>query len=80
MPANDAKDESFVVETTLSGRTMRRLLSRARNAGFEITIVFIYLDSPDTCVARVRERVRGGGHNVPENDIRRRFYRSCANF
>jgi predicted ABC-type ATPase len=34
----------------------------------------------ETCVARVKERVRRGGHNVPQEDIRRRFARSCANF
>jgi predicted ABC-type ATPase len=75
-----AKDESFVVETTLSGRTMRSFLARARAAGFDITIAFIFLDSADTCVVRVNERVRRGGHSVPESDIRRRFSRSCANF
>ena len=75
-----AGEADFVVETTLSGRTMRSHLARAREAGFEITIVFIYLDSADTCVVRVRERVRRGGHSVPEDDIRRRFSRSCANF
>jgi predicted ABC-type ATPase len=75
-----AKEESFIVETTLSGRTMRRVLTRAGIRGFEITIIFVYLDSADTCVVRVRERVRHGGHNVPEDDVRRRFSRSCANF
>jgi predicted ABC-type ATPase len=75
-----AKEENFAVETTLSGRTMQSFLARARTAGCEITIVFIYLDSADTCVVRVSERVRRGGHNVPEDDIRRRFFRSCANF
>lgn len=73
-------DADVVIESTLSGRTLRSYLDRARTAGFKITIVFVYLDSPDTCVARVRERVRGGGHSVPEEDIRRRFLRSCRNF
>jgi predicted ABC-type ATPase len=72
--------EDFVVESTLSGRTLKSYLGRARDAGFKIAIVFIYLDSPDTCVRRVQARVRGGGHNVPEEDIRRRFLRSCRNF
>jgi predicted ABC-type ATPase len=72
--------EGFVVETTMSGRTLRHFLARAQAAGFTITIVFIYLNSPDTCVARVEQRVRRGGHNVPEDDIRRRFCRSFANF
>ena len=40
----------------------------------------LFLDSPDTCVTRVRERVRKGGHDVPEFDVRRRFVRSLRNF
>jgi predicted ABC-type ATPase len=75
-----AKDEDFVVETTMSGRTLKNYLVKARIMGYSITIVFIYLNAPDECVARVQERVRRGGHNVPEEDIRRRFTRSCANF
>jgi len=70
----------FIVETTLSGRTWRNYLEQAHALGFDITIFFIYLDSADTCVARVRERVRRGGHDVPEDDIRRRFSRSLLNF
>jgi predicted ABC-type ATPase len=73
-------DSDLIIESTLSGRTLKNYLGRARDAGFKITIVFIYLDSPDTCVVRVRARVRGGGHNVPDEDIRRRYLRSCRNF
>jgi predicted ABC-type ATPase len=75
-----AAESDFVVETTLSGRTFRSYLARAEAAGFCITIFFIYLDSAETCVARVKARVRRGGHHVPEDDIRRRFARSCSNF
>jgi predicted ABC-type ATPase len=74
------RQESFVVESTLSGRSFRNLLAAAKQAGFRSTIVFVYLDSADTCVARVQERVRKGGHDVPEADIRRRFPRSFHNF
>lgn len=38
------------------------------------------MDSIETCLARVAERVRKGGHDVPESDVRRRFSRSCSNF
>lgn len=75
-----AAEKDFIVETTLSGRTWKNYLRHARTRGFEITIFFIYLDSADTCVARVRERVRRGGHDVPDDDIRRRFSRSLVNF
>ena len=75
-----AGSDSFVVESTLSGRTFQHQLHNAKAAGFEITIVYLFLDSADTCVDRVNERVQAGGHDVPENDIRRRFVRSIDNF
>ena len=59
---------------------LRHFVRRAKLAEYVVTIVFIYLDSADTSVARVRERVRRGGHDVPEPDIRRRFRRCFANF
>jgi predicted ABC-type ATPase len=80
MEAQLSKADDFVVETTLSGRTLRNYLTRARAAGFSVSITFIFLDSADTSVERVRERVRRGGHDVPEPDIRRRFTRSLSNF
>lgn len=52
----------------------------ACSRGYEITIVFIFVDSVDFCVARVAERVRKGGHDVPKEDIRRRYARSIRNF
>ena len=45
-----------------------------------MAIVFIFLKSSDTCIARVRNRVMAGGHHVPTEDIVRRFYRSKNNF
>ena len=73
-------DTSLVVESTLSGRTLRHKLRDARERGFTVTIVFMFLDSAETCVQRVKERVRKGGHDVAEQDVRRRFGRSITNF
>lgn len=75
-----AGEQRIVLESTLAGRTLRHVIRNARDAGFKITIVYLFLDSPDTCVERVHERVLKGGHSVPEVDIRRRFLRSVANF
>jgi predicted ABC-type ATPase len=72
--------ESFIVETTLSGRTFHQILRRLRDARYEVNIVFIYLGSAQAGIARVCERVSRGGHAVPESDIIRRFTRSCSNF
>lgn len=75
-----ANHRSFVAESTLSGLTMRNFLADARSKGYAITLAFLFVDSSDVCVARVAERVRKGGHPVPESDIRRRFSRAIINF
>lgn len=71
---------SCVVESTLSGRSFCNRILAASNNGFDVTIVFVFVDSVDVCIARVAERVRKGGHDVPEVDIRRRYVRSIRNF
>ena len=70
----------FIVEVTLSGKGFARTISRLKSAGYTVTIVFIFLKSPETSVARVRNRVQAGGHHVPTEDVIRRFYRSKHNF
>jgi predicted ABC-type ATPase len=75
-----SRKEPVIAETTLSGRTFRHILADATQRGFTVTIVYLFMKSADTCVARVAERVRKGGHDVPEIDVRRRFVRSLANF
>lgn len=72
--------EELIVESTLSGRGMTRYLELAREHGYRVVIVFIFLHRADLCVRRVRTRVRRGGHSVPEADILRRFGRSKRNF
>lgn len=78
--AHLSMDESFIVETTLSGKSFRNTIVKASENGFVVTVHFVFNAGPDTSVARVLERVRRGGHNVPEEDIRRRFQRSLRNF
>ena len=73
-------EKDFVVEVTLAGRGFQRIIRRLKDAGYAVTIIFLFLESPDVCVARVKKRVMAGGHNVPEEDIVRRFYRSKDNF
>ncbi len=73
-------EKDFIVEVTLAGKGFRRIVSKLKQAGWTVTIVFLFLKSPETCIARVRNRVRAGGHHVPTEDIVRRFYRSKHNF
>jgi predicted ABC-type ATPase len=68
--------ETFALETTLSGKTYIRLFERARKLGYEIELHYLWLSSPAQAIARVRQRVKLGGHHVPAADIRRRFKRS----
>jgi len=70
--------ETFAIESTLSGKTYKRLFRRARDLGYEIELHYLWLSSASQAIARVRQRVRQGGHHVPSSDIRRRFKRSLA--
>ena len=69
----------FAFETTLGGGTMTRILSDAAAAGFEVRIFYVGLASPELHIERVRRRVRAGGHDIPEDDIRRRWRHSRMN-
>jgi predicted ABC-type ATPase len=71
---------NFITEVTLSSSSLTRRFATFREAGYDVDIVFIHLESPELCVARVAERVRKGGHPVAPRDIRRRYGRSVANF
>ena len=75
-----ADQQSFTLETTLAGRTHLRTLDQAREARFEIRLLYFMVPTPEICLARVARRVVEGGHDVPEADVRRRFARSIANF
>lgn len=75
-----AKRESFAFETTLSGHSYARHIAKWRKAGYRVELFFLSLDTPETAIARVEARVEQGGHNVPEETIRRRFASGIENF
>jgi predicted ABC-type ATPase len=70
------RHETFALESTLSGKTYVRLLQDAKRGGFRLYLHYLWLSAPAIAIARVRERVRKGGHDVPVSDIKRRFTRS----
>jgi predicted ABC-type ATPase len=74
------KKESFAFETTLSGRTYEPMLRDFRAQGYRIYLYFLWLPDVAVNVQRVAHRVQQGGHNVPEEDVRRRYRRGIANF
>lgn len=75
-----AARQSFAFETTLSGRGYLRHIREWRTAGYRVKLIFLQLDSVDEAIARVAQRVRQGGHDIPEAIIRRRFAAGRENF
>lgn len=69
----------FAIETTLGGSTMARLIAEAASRGIEVRVFYVGLASADAHIERVRQRVRGGGHDIPDADIRRRYRHSRLN-
>lgn len=70
---------SFAVETTLSGQLHLQDVKRAKAEGWNTGLLYVGLRSPRLAVERVRLRSLSGGHDVPEDDIRRRYERSLTN-
>lgn len=72
--------KSFAFESTLAGRSIARRINGFLANGYAVRIAYLWLNDPDLAVRRVKQRARSGGHDVPEPDIRRRFWRSVQNF
>ena len=68
-----ARGDNFAFETTLSGRGYARMIPLWQKLGYRVQLIFLRLPSPEAAIARVKQRVEMDGHNVPEEDIRRRF-------
>ncbi|MGA8252536.1 MAG: ZTL protein, partial [Mycobacterium sp.] len=66
-------------ETTLGGTTMARLMAEAASRGIEVYVFYVGLATADAHIERVRQRVRAGGHDIPEDAIRRRYRHSRLN-
>lgn len=71
-----ARRLDYHFETTLGGHSLAGLLKQAAAQGFEVRIWYVGLASPELHLARIRSRVRHGGHPIPEADVRRRFDQS----
>lgn len=74
-----ARQQNFTRETTLSGNEILRTMQAAKDAGYEVNLMFIGVDSVGTSKSRVRNRVQEGGHDIPETAQDRRFERSFQN-
>lgn len=70
----------FLLESTLSGHYLVRLIEKLRKNGYSVRIVFLFVDSTETVKIRIRGRVKKGGHFVPDADVERRFLRGRRKF
>lgn len=70
----------FGLESTLAARSLAPRIRNLIENGYEFHLVFLWLPSADMAVARVADRVRMGGHDVPEPTIRRRYRAGLSNF
>ena len=73
------RGESFAFETTLAGRSYLRHIRQWRAQGYHVSLFFLSLPDAQTALARVAERVRQGGHDIPQDVIRRRFAAGLRN-
>ena len=74
-----SKNESFSIETTLATRSYFRLIEKAHQQGYEVTLLYFWLKSPEQAMERVAERVSKGGHNIPQDIIVRRYFEGIDN-
>lgn len=75
------EEKNILIESTLSGKSLINIINRVQTeSNYFVTLIFIFLDDDALCIERVKTRVSKGGHNIPKEDIIRRFGRSIVNF
>ena len=67
------RNADFCVETTLATRSLVKIVEEAQRRGYEVMILYFWLNSPELAIQRVRDRVASGGHHIPDPVIRRRY-------
>lgn len=73
------KSATFAIETTLATKSYQHLVERAIAAGYRVILLFFWLSSPEMAEMRVAQRVASGGHNIPKDIIRRRYWAGLQN-
>ena len=68
------KRKDFGIETTLATRTLLKMVRKAQEEGYFVTVIYFWLESPEKAMERVKARVAKGGHNIPVETIIRRYY------
>ncbi len=68
-----SRKADFSIETTLATRSLVNIIRQARDLGYSVTTLYFWLNSPELAIKRVQARVAAGGHNIPEDVVRRRY-------
>lgn len=71
--------KDFAIETTLASRSLAQRITRLREIGYQTRVIYLWISSADLAVSRVSDRVRRGGHNIPEEVVRRRYETGIRN-
>ena len=74
-----SQGETFAIETTLAAKSYVNLIRRAKEQEYSVSLLFLWLESPENAICRVALRVSEGGHNIPEDVIVRRYYAGLNN-
>lgn len=69
----------FAIETTLSTRSYVSMVKNAQTKGYKVTLIYVWLESPELAIDRVAQRVSKGGHHIPSDVVRRRYQRGLKN-
>ncbi len=70
----------FAFETTLAARSFAPFLRRCQAQGYQVNLIYVWLNTVELAITRVALRVASGGHNIPEDTIRQRYHRGRKNF
>lgn len=74
------RKRNFCIETTLATRSLLKMIKDAQERGYESTLLYFWLTSPELAIERVRKRVEAGGHNIADDVVRRRYYMGLKYF
>jgi predicted ABC-type ATPase len=72
--------KNIAIESTLAGSFLEKHIRELKECGYEISLTFIFLASRELCIERIKSRVMKGGHDVPDEDVKRRYIRGLSNF
>lgn len=72
-------EENFAFETTLATRSYKSKILLAQEKGYNVTLLFFWLQNVELAIERVKVRVQEGGHNIETEVIRRRYSNGIKN-